>query len=183
MASRAGSCCDNCVAHRGRFPCRRPMTAIADDRGILTTFVICRNAGGRLPVTTRTGSRSHTSVIKDSQFPSSGSMTTVTGPRSHPPLVTGRNTRREHAVTACTRSRFHCAVIIPAAHQSPRSSALLMARIARCPGTVHMARRLSLCNRPVMTPQTGPRKNPVVRKECRRPICRTVATVTVNACR
>jgi hypothetical protein len=170
-----------CMVERRRFPRCGSMTAIASGRGILTALVICRNPCGSLSVTGCTSAWRHTYMVESGRPPSRGSVTTVAGPRSHPAFVTCRNTRREDAMTGRAGSRLHCAVVIPAGHQPPRSSALLMARIAGSPATIHVPRRLSLRDRSVMTARTGPRKYSVVREKCRRPIRRAVAAVTVDA--
>lgn len=55
-----------------------------------------------------------------------------------------------------------------------------MAGIARGPTCSHVPRWLSLRHRPVVTAGTGAWKYSVMRKECRRPIRRTMATVTID---
>ena len=176
-----GPRCHIRMIERCRNPRRRGVTDITGPRR-QPAFVPRRNtARDRGVVTIGTGRRRDDGVIHRGRPPAGRPVTAVAGPRSHPAFVACGNTRREHAVTGRTGSRLHRAVVIPAGHQPPRSAALLMARIAGSPATIHVPRWLSLRHRSVMTARAGPWRNSIVRKKCGRPIRRTVATVTVDA--
>ena len=151
VTARTSSGRHPCMVERRRLPRRGSMTAIAGGRGILATLVIRWNPAGSLSVTGCTSAWRHTCVVERGRPPSRGPVTTVTRPRSHPAFVACGNTCREHTVTGRAGSRLHCAVVIPAGHQPPRSAALLMARIAGSPATIHVPRWLSLRHRSVMT--------------------------------